>query len=213
MHLYCKVCAAKQPVTTADAEDEDPRTAGIRRAFRAEHIASCGEASVSLVLHDIEATHVDPQLWNLYLAHAKPPTDVTAGGDGYFVREIMRDGRIHNVRVCEDCWENIPRYIDFPQGLTAPESDGPGAVVPKMKPDTVETDSPLRAAGAKHLSKAVCLPCYLAAFTRVYPDAALPQLNADVIGDGAPVEIAPPPSAEVLGRVTVNRWDKEQVGA
>jgi hypothetical protein len=209
MHLRCKVCAAVQPVNTADQEDEDPRTQGIRRSFRAEHVTSCGEGAVSLILHSVEATYVDPEIWNNYLAACHRPDDVTVGGDGYFTRTIQRDGVTHNVRVCEDCWQNIPRYVDFPAGLISPESDGAGGVVPKLRPGTVETDSPERAAAAEHLWKAVCLPCYLAAFQRVYPEAGFPTLSANVVGDGAPVEPPPPVNAESIGRVTLSRFGQE----
>lgn len=205
MHLRCKICAAIQPVTTADYEDEDPRTQAIRRGFRAEHLASCGEGSVSLVLHTVEATYVDPEIWNNYLGSCKRPDDVTIGGDGYFSRTIQRDGVTHNVRVCEDCWENIPRYVDFPAGLVSPESDGDGNAMPKLRLATVETDSPERSAAAEHLFKAVCLSCYFVAFQRVYPNAALPDLRADVVGDGAPVTPVPPVPADATGRVTVSR--------
>lgn len=209
MHLRCKVCAATQPVNTADYEDEDPRTQAIRRGFRAEHVHSCGDGSVSLVLRTVEATHVDPELWNTYLASCDRPDDVIVGGDGYFTRQIVRDGSTHNVRVCEDCWENIPRYIDFPAGLVSPESDS-GFRVPKLRPGTVETDSPERAAAAEHLWKAVCLPCYLAAFHRIYPDATLPDLRSDVVGDGSPVTEPPPVSAEAIGHVMVSRIGKDE---
>lgn len=208
MHLRCKVCAATQPVNFADVDDEDPRTQNIRRSFRAEHIASCGDGSVSLVLHTVEATYVDPELWNNYLGSCERPDDIAVGGDGYFTRQIIRDGTTHNVRVCEDCWENIPRYVDFPAGLSSPENEDHARTVAKLRPSTVETDSPERAAAVQHLHRAVCLPCYMAAFHRVYPTADLPLLSAKVIGDGAPVEPPPPVPAEELGHVTISRWDR-----
>lgn len=206
MHLLCKICAAVQPVNTADYEDEDPRTQNIRRSFRSDHAVSCGDGSVSLILQSVEATYVDPELWPRYLAAAQPPADVLLGGDGLFTRTIQRDGVTHNVRVCEDCWSTIPRYADFPAGLISPESDGDGGTVPKWRPDTVETESPERAEGVRHLWKVVCLPCYLAAFQRVYPDATLPEMRSDIIGDGAPVEPPPPVEADTIGRVTVSRF-------
>lgn len=209
MQLRCKVCAAVQPVSAADEADEDLRTQGIRRTFRAEHLASCGEGAVSLLLHAVDATAVDPELWNAYLTACARPDDVTLGADGYFSRTIQRDGVTHQVRVCEDCWQNIPRYVDFPAGLISPESDGAAGAVPKWRPGTVETDSPARAAAAEHLWKAVCLPCYVAAFMRVYPHATPPDLCADVVGDGQPVEPPPVVPADAVGRVTVSRWDRE----
>lgn len=209
MHLRCKVCAAVQPVNTADESDEDPRTQAIRRGFRTEHLVSCGEGVVSLVLHSVDATYVDPELWNNYLASVQRPDDVTIGGDGYFTRPIVRDGQTHHVRVCEDCWLNIPRYVDFPAGLISPESDGEGGTVPKWRPGTVDTDSPERAAAVEHLWKVVCLPCYVAAFQRVYPEAPRPMFSSDVVGDGAPVEPPPPVPADSIGRVTVSRLNRE----
>jgi hypothetical protein len=192
-------------VTTADEADDDPRTQSIRRAFRADHTASCGEGTVLLVLQPVEATYVDPDLWTRYLANTVRPADVTIGADGFFTRSIVRDGGAAQVRVCEDCWQSIPRYVEFPAGLISPESDGAGGVVPKLRPGTVDTESPARAAAAEHLWRVVCLPCYLAAFHRVYPEAALPDLCADVVGDGLPVAVPDPLPADVLGRVTVSR--------
>lgn len=209
MRLQCAICQAVQPVTTADEADEDPRTQSIRRAFRAEHVARCGVGAVAFVPHTVEATYVDPEIWNHYVAAVQPSADVTVGADGFFTRPITRDGATHHVRVCEDCWQNIPRYLDFPAGLISPESDGGNGVVPKLRPGTVDTDSPLRAAAAEHLWKALCLPCYLAAFARVYPEAPVPDLRADVVGDGAPVQPPPPTVAEAVGHVTVSRWDRE----
>jgi hypothetical protein len=211
MHLRCSVCAAVQPVTTPDYEDEDPRTQAIRRTFRAEHIASCGVGSVSFILHTVEAIQIDRLVWDRYCESRQPPQDVQEGADGFFTRPIMRDGQLHRVRVCEDCWESIPRYVDFPAGLISPESDGAAGAVPKWRPGTVETDSPERAGAIEHLWKVVCLPCYLAAFARVYPEAVCPEMNDAVVGDGAPVE--PPPSLppEALGHVIISRWDREAV--
>jgi hypothetical protein len=209
MQLRCKVCQAVQPVNTADVEDEDPRTQGIRRTFRADHVASCGDGAVCLELQAVEATHVDPEVWQRYLDQAKPPADVTGGADGFFTRTIVRDGVEHHVRVCEDCWDNIPRYIDFPAGLISPESDGATGTVPKVRPSTVETESPLRSAAAEHLWKAVCVPCYLTAFQRVYPTAPLPNLRADVVGDGAPITPPAPVPADTLGRVTLSQPARE----
>lgn len=211
MQLRCKVCADVQPVNYADIDDEDPRTQGIRRSFRAEHVARCGEGSVSLQLHSVEATYVDPQIFNQYVAAARPPIDVRLEATGFFSREIVRDGVTHQARVCEDCWQDIPRYVDCPAGLISPESDGAAGTVPKLRPSTVETDSPERAAAVEHLWKAVCVPCYRQAFQRVYPDAALPALREDVIGDGAPVTPPAPVSADQLGRVTLSTFDREGV--
>lgn len=194
MQLRCKYCKATQPVSVADEADEDLRTQGIRRTFRAEHEA-CGERSVTLELDGEEAIEVDPEMWNRYLAAAGPPADVTLGADGFFTRTITRDGQTHNVRVCEDCWRNIPRYVDFPAGLISPESDGGGGATPKLRMDTVDTDSPKRRHAAAHLWKAVCLPCYAKAFARVYPGSQLQPLNDAVIGDGTPVELPREPVA------------------
>lgn len=205
MQLRCKYCKAVQPVSVADEADEDLRTQGIRRTFRAEHVV-CGERAVTLELDGAEAIDIDPEMWNRYVAASAPPSDVIAGADGFFSRTIQRDGRTHNVRVCEDCWQNIPRYLEFPAGLVSPESDGDAGAVPKLRMDTVDTDSPKRRQAAAHLWKAVCVPCYLAAFARVYPGAGLPTLNQAVVGDGRPVTPAIEPAA--VGRVTVSRYER-----
>lgn len=198
MQLRCRVCAAVQAVSTADEADEDLRTQGIRRTFRLDHLESCGAGSVTLDLEPSAVPPVNPGLWDAYLAHADPPADVTPGADGFFTRRIVRDGVAHLVRVCEDCWQNIPRYVEFPAGLTSPESDDR-----KLRLTTVETDNPRRSAAAEHLPKAVCVPCYLAAFTRVYQDAAVPVVSETVVGDGAPVTI--PSVTDDLGTVTLSR--------
>lgn len=197
MKLYCKVCKADQPVTVADEADEDARTQSIRRAFRAEHLASCGEGAVSLVFpRDIDhPVEVDGILdWATSIVH---PDDVTPTVDGYFTRHILRDGQPVAVRVCEGCWQVIPRYVDFPLGLTSPESDGDaqgnGAKVRRI---VMETNDPQ--GGVEHLRIALCVPCYLAAFQRVYPGAKLPDLSVDVVGDGAPIEAPPPPADETF---------------
>jgi hypothetical protein len=161
MHLLCRVCGATQPVNLADEADEDLRTQSIRRSFRTEHL-TCGDGAVSLQLHAINtAPPVDfsPPAWM-----TDAPAGVTLGGDGFFTN---RNGH----RVCEDCWQPIPRYVDFPLGLTSPESH---------KPRATHVDSH---AAYEQLRKAVCLPCYLLAFMRVYPEAELPVFRSDVIGD------------------------------
>jgi hypothetical protein len=170
--LRCAVCHAVQPVNVADEADEDLRTQGIRRTFRADHVASCGDGAVTFVLHaETAAVDLPTPAWM-----STAPDGVTLGADGFFSRMIVRDGVSMPVRVCEDCWETIPRYIDFPLGLTSPESDlGAG----KFRQAVVDGKI-----AAEHLPKAVCLPCYLDAFARMYPGATLPDLRRDVLRDG-----------------------------
>ena len=194
MQLRCKYCKAVQMVSVADEADEDLRTQGIRRTFRAEH-EICGEKAVSLEVDGDGIASLDPEMWNRYIAHVGPPADVIQGADGFFSRTIQRDGRSHNVRVCEGCWQNIPRYIEFPAGLISPESDGMGDTVPKLRLDTVATDNPKRSQAAAHLWKAVCLRCYLEAFARVWPGVPAPPLNPAVVGDGSPIELPKEPEA------------------
>lgn len=82
-----------------------------------------------------------------------------------------------DVRVCEDCWKPIPRYVDFPQGLTSPESDGDqGGNFAKTRSTSVEGKE-----GKEAMRKAVCLPCYNKAFKRVHPNAPLPKLSGVLI--------------------------------
>ena len=81
-------------------------------------------------------------------------------------------------RVCENCWQDIPRYRDFPSGLTSPDSDGDsGGNFAKTRKTTAEG---LEAKEA--LRMAVCLPCYFEAFQRVYPGAELPDLSPVLMG-------------------------------
>jgi hypothetical protein len=197
MQLRCKICQAVQPVTQADEADEDPRAQSIRRAFRAEHVASCGDGAVAFELPRDAGGVVEVDGifdWAKTIDH---PADVTPTVDGYFTREILRDGQRVAVRVCEGCWQVIPRYVDFPFGLVSPESDGDaqgqGAKTRRVAMETAEPKG-----GLEHLRIALCVPCYLAAFQRVYPSAALPDLSTDVIGDGAPIEAPPPPADEAF---------------
>lgn len=105
--------------------------------------------------------------------------------DSTFYRHIYRDGERVALRICEDCWGIVPRYVDFPRGLVSPESDGDaGGNFAKTRPSVVvEKD------GIERLQKVVCLPCYNAAFQRVYPGAALPDLRNVTIGPSQPVEV------------------------
>lgn len=112
------------------------------------------------------------------LAEPNPdmPDGVFQGADGFYYEKQGEK----SVRVCEDCWKPIPRYVDFPQGLTSPESDGDaGGNFAKVRMIPIpESDK----RGVEHLQKAVCLPCYLLAFNRVYPNAELPEFRDKVIG-------------------------------
>lgn len=120
------------------------------------------------------------------------PDNVFQGTDGSVYRNIpnLTSGAIQAFRVCEDCYQIIPRYIDFPRGLVSPDSDGDrGGNFAKTRITGVGEKS-----GVEHLQKVVCLDCYLSAFSRWYPDAPPPDLRPDVVGGGLvadPVTIAP----------------------
>lgn len=105
---------------------------------------------------------------------ARKPADLAQAADGYYYRE----GR----RVCEDCWQVIPRYVDFPLGLVSPDSDGMGGNFAKTATLVVEGKE-----GTWHQAMSVCLPCYLAAFKRWAPDAALPEFNEAVLEERVPI--------------------------
>ena len=96
--------------------------------------------------------------------------------DGYYYRELDQKP----LRVCEDCWQVIPRYRDFPQGLISPESDGDAHGNGAKTRRSVVEGKPAVA----HLPKAICLPCYVAAFTRVYPTAVCMPLSAELVPTG-----------------------------
>lgn len=122
------------------------------------------------------------------------PADVFPVADGTYARHIVRDGAQLAVRVCEDCWRTMPRYVDFPAGLVSPESDGDHqGNFAKTRQTTVGDKL-----GVEHLRKVVCLDCYYAAFQRFYPGAALPELRADLVGDGhtPPAAVVVEPTAE-----------------
>src|SRR5262245_53616939 len=107
-----------------------------------------------------------------YLSLEDRPADVTQGGDGFYYDAA-------GVRMCEDCWCPIPRYVDHPGGLTSPESDGDrGGNFGKTRKTAVEGKDATEA-----LRKAVCLPCYLNAFSRFYPEAPVPALSDRQVGD------------------------------
>jgi hypothetical protein len=113
----------------------------------------------------------------------KPPTlgpriAVSMAADGFYY--------VNGHRLCEDCWQPIPRYVDFPDGLVSPESDGDAGGYAKRRPMNVEGK-----AGIEALRKAVCLRCYRAAFHRVYPWAPLPMLR-DLVMPATVRYITPP---------------------
>ena len=174
MILRCKVCGDLQPVSKADEADEDPRTRSIRQAFRSEHAERCGDGAVALQLGDGAIDPPDPAAWATYLASLRDrPDGVVEQPDGMFAVTILGVTQ----RVCEDCWSLMPPYRDFPHGLVSPESDGAGGAVPKVKPSAVQTENPDRSGALLHIRKAVCVPCYRAAYARVYPTAAYPDLS------------------------------------
>ena len=89
--------------------------------------------------------------------------------------------------VCEDCWEEIPKYIDFPRGLVSPESDGDlgGNFVKSRATITGGLD------GIEHMQKVVCLPCYKEAYKRTYPKAKLPKLSEDIMEEKQIAKLPP----------------------
>ena len=111
------------------------------------------------------------------------PPEVSQQYDGFYYQN--NDGK--SVRVCEECWQIIPPYVDFPFGLVSPFSDGDhGGTFAKTRKTTVEVGNGAKDA-IEHLRKCVCLPCYLEEFRRFYPDAPLPELSSDI--KGAPIAI------------------------
>jgi hypothetical protein len=110
----------------------------------------------------------------------RPDNVIQNLGDMFWYRtERTPEGRISMTaqRVCEDCWEDIPRYKDFPYGLTSPESDGDaGGNFAKRRASSAEGLSAVEA-----LRKSVCLKCYLKSFRRVYPEANLPKLSKELM--------------------------------
>jgi hypothetical protein len=131
------------------------------------------------------------------IATCEQPADVRQLADGFYYHvenipdPVTGGTNTKQTMVCEDCWQPIPRYIDFPKGLVSPESDGDeGVNFIKHRMVAMETNEPKM--GMEHLQKAVCLPCYLEAFARVYPGAKLPKLR-----DECTKTVSPEPVVEV----------------
>jgi hypothetical protein len=93
-------------------------------------------------------------------------------GDGFY---YTADGR----KLCEECWHVIPRYVDFPQGLTSPESeiDASGSYA-KKRMTSIEGKP-----AVEPLRKAVCLACYFKLFEATNPGVELPELSNMVLPD------------------------------
>lgn len=121
--------------------------------------------------------------------HATPPADARQMPDGFFYKQVDDKQAL----VCEDCWRIMPRYVDFPQGLTSPESDGdPSGNYAKKRLTAVEGMQ-----AVEPLRRAVCLDCYFEAFQRVYPDATLPELSPLAYQEVVSAYVEAPPVAYV----------------
>ena len=97
------------------------------------------------------------------------PPGIAMGADGFYTTP---DGR----RLCEACWTPIRPYVDFPFGLTSPDSDGDaGGNFAKRRQSAVDGKP-----GVEALRKAVCLPCYLLIFQQVHPGVPLPILDGTI---------------------------------
>lgn len=113
-----------------------------------------------------------------YLRHAArgglgplPPDGVYQQPDGFWYHQTIHPvhGTLGAVRVCEDCWHEIPPYDGARYGFVSPESD-------KSRPVTFSGEHNFEAGGQEQIAKTVCRECYLSAFQRVYPGADLPAL-------------------------------------
>jgi len=134
--------------------------------------------------------------FGVYRAYAAKPSDVTQQMfDGRFYRthqKEMPDGSINMTQafVCEDCWKEIPKYLDFPRGLTSPESDGDaGGNYQKHRKVWIQGANGMLEA-TEALQKTVCRECYIEAFKRTYPGKRLPVLSPEVyqVKDEAKIE-------------------------
>lgn len=127
--------------------------------------------------------------------HDNMPDDVKQAADGTFYRQVAtvdedKELSVIAYRVCEDCWQIIPPYVDFPRGLVSPDSDGDaGGNFIKSRLVPMDTNTP--SMGVEHLQKVVCLPCYLAAFQRRHPGGKLPKLRPDVMKVPQPAVLTP----------------------
>ncbi len=145
-----------------------------------------------------------------YRAYTEQPADVIERGDGLFYREqhaTMPDGSVQtsHLRVCEDCWQLIPRYMDAPNGWVSLDSDGDrnGNFPKHRKIFNGVKDNGEPRESTEAVQKLVCLPCYLYGFARWYPGIRLPPLNDAVHQSAAPLPVVP----SVLGREFVANPD------
>lgn len=111
------------------------------------------------------------------------PDDVYQNqGDMKFYRDYNVNGAMLAVPICEDCWQEVPRYLDFPKGLVSPESDGDAGgnfAKTRIKAIGPSKDNGEAQMGLEHLQKVVCLDCYREAFARVYHGYPFPNLRGD----------------------------------
>lgn len=144
--------------------------------------------SANITTHDYLKAYAERHL-------GKPPEGVEQQWDGFY----YKDG----IRYCEDCWKPIPKYVDFPQGLTSPESDGDrGGNFAKHRM-TMMAASHYERLVREPLRKAVCLDCYNMAFMRFYPGAPLPELSRLVRNTVQYLEPEPEPVAFVPDPMTM----------
>jgi hypothetical protein len=116
-------------------------------------------------------------------------------GNSFYYRDVMTSTGLQSRKVCEACWTLIPRYVDFPEGLVSPDDR-------KSRMTTVEGK-----VGRESQPEALCLPCYVEAFARVYPGAALPEFSSETYPDDAVI----PPALTGAGRATIAEPGKETV--
>jgi len=117
-----------------------------------------------------------------YRAYTRRPEGVIQRmHSGNFVRIEdfpQADGSVAQMDVvlCEDCWSDIPKYVDFPRGLVSPESDGDsGGNFHKHRKTFIQG---LEAVEAQQ--KVLCLDCFKRAFKRVYPGIKPPALRPNI---------------------------------
>lgn len=91
------------------------------------------------------------------------PEGVHLASDGQYYRSVVvgKDADnvdlVENKRVCETCWKDIPKYVDFPHGLVSPE--------------------PSYDKESKPRQKVLCVPCYRKIYKEMAPTVDVPELS------------------------------------
>jgi len=139
---------------------------GVQRVYRPD-----GTLTLSAHPSDMNQTQ------GVIVAENEPPDDVYQSADGFWYRHFLMPSGVQGAqRVCEDCWQNMPPYLNAKLGFVSPESEGKYTSVSIVGEHCNHK-------GVMPMQKAICRECYLAAYHRVYPNAPLPDMSGELRED------------------------------